>query len=122
VDGTTLKIVIRCSDLTASRDFYAEVLGLPVVDEWHEEHGDGCVMSVGDGFLELGERGANTSNSPSGHGFDIQFAVPDVDAWLSSIDGSWKHGEAKTQPWGERTVRLRDPDGILVTVYQVVDG
>jgi catechol 2,3-dioxygenase-like lactoylglutathione lyase family enzyme len=115
-----LKIVIRCSDLSASRWFYRDIVGLEIVDEWQEAHGDGCVFSVGDGFLELGEHNPGAEAGP--HTFNVQFSVDDVDAWADRVGGQWEHTAPKDQPWGERTVRMRDPDGILVTVYQVTSS
>lgn len=118
MDGLGLKIVVACSDLSASREFYRDIVGLDIVDEWQEAHGNGCVFSVGDGFLELGER--KKGPDPSNHPFNVQFSVRDVDAWVGRVADQWEHTQPKDQPWGERTVRMRDPDGILVTVYQVI--
>jgi len=120
MDDPRLKIVLRCADLVESRRFYGDVLGLQVIDQWQEAHGDGCVLSVGDGLLELGElRSSHTD--PDHSAFDIQISIPDLDTWLNGLDGRWEHTEPRTQPWGERTVRLRDPDGILITVYEVMN-
>ena len=50
--------------------------------------------------------------------FDIELEVSDLDPWIARVDGRWEHESPKTQPWGERTLRLRDPDGVMVTIYQ----
>lgn len=123
--AATMKVVVRCADITASKAFYGDVLGLSLLDEWHEAQGDGCIFSIGSALIELHEM------TPSHHRFDpgmrdpvqvdkmeVQFGVEDLDPWLARLDGRWKHGEAKVQPWGERTVRLRDPDRVLITIYQ----
>jgi catechol 2,3-dioxygenase-like lactoylglutathione lyase family enzyme len=120
----SLKVVIRCGDIQASRRFYGDILGLDVTDEWDEPRGAGCILSLGTSLIELHEM------TPKDHRFDpemrepvrvdkidVQFAVADLEPWLERLAGRWDHGEPKTQPWGERTVRLRDPDGILITIY-----
>jgi catechol 2,3-dioxygenase-like lactoylglutathione lyase family enzyme len=116
MDPRGLKIVLRCGDLGASRSFYGEVLGLEVVDEWSEAHGDGCLFAVGTGYLELGE--ARTAPQHEPHGFDIQLSVTGLDDWVRQLGDRWDHEPIKQQPWGERTVRMRDPDGVIVTVYE----
>jgi catechol 2,3-dioxygenase-like lactoylglutathione lyase family enzyme len=49
-----LKVVIRCRDYKRSRKFYRELLGLPVLHEWTEDEGKGCIF--GFGGLEDGSR------------------------------------------------------------------
>jgi catechol 2,3-dioxygenase-like lactoylglutathione lyase family enzyme len=44
----TLKVVIRCRDFAASRDFYTRVLRLPAVEEWEEPQGRGCIFAFGE--------------------------------------------------------------------------
>ncbi len=121
MDEPSLKIAMKCSDLGASRAFYGGALGLELVDEWEEGHGNGCIYAVGSGFIELNEPArADGEDAASDHRFNLQIKVADLDAWLAHLDGRWEHDEPKTQPWGERTVRMRDPDGTLVTIYQEI--
>ena len=118
-----MKIAMRCADLAASRAFYEDVLQLAVSDEWSEAHGHGCIFSIGSGLLELNE-GSNAAleddavDHPKVGRFDIQFEVADLDSWNTRVDGRWPHSGPQVQPWGERTLRLRDPDGVLVTIYE----
>jgi catechol 2,3-dioxygenase-like lactoylglutathione lyase family enzyme len=49
----------------------------------------------------------------------IEFEVPDVDAEferLRHFQIDWVK-EPSTQPWGNRSIYLRDPDGNLVNLY-----
>ena len=121
MEEVSLKVVIRCADLAASRTFYRDVLGLSVIDEWHEAHGDGCVFAVGSGLIELGQQRANSEASASPN-VDLEIGVPALDDWLARIDGKWQHGDPKVHPWGERTVRMRDPDGLLLTIYEATQA
>jgi catechol 2,3-dioxygenase-like lactoylglutathione lyase family enzyme len=120
MDDAALKITLRCADLEASRQFYGDALGLEVVDEWEEAHGNGCIYAVGAGFVELNETAGGATAGSHGRRFDLQIKVGDLDAWLERLESRWPHEEPKVQPWGERTVRMRDPDGLLVTIYQAL--
>jgi catechol 2,3-dioxygenase-like lactoylglutathione lyase family enzyme len=122
MDDSVLKIAMRCADLTASKGFYGDALGLELVDEWEESHGNGCIYAMGAGLLELNER-KNADRSPDEpvDRFDLQLRVPDLGSWIDRIDGRWDHSAVKEHPWGERTIRMRDPDGVLVTIYEEVE-
>ncbi len=117
MDEMSLKVVIRCADLVASRAFYADVLGLTIVDEWHEAHGDGYVLAVGSSAIELApaRQGAD-ADVP--HKIHLVIGVAQLDAWIARIDGKWQHGEPKVHPWGERTIRMHDPNGVLLTISE----
>jgi catechol 2,3-dioxygenase-like lactoylglutathione lyase family enzyme len=109
-----LKIVVRTSDLPAARGFYEGVLGLDVIDEWSEDHGDGCIYGVGAGMVELNELKDPASEAAR---FDLQIKVDDLDPWVDRLEGRWEFVGPKHHPWGERTIRLRDPDGIVITIF-----
>lgn len=117
--GTCL-ISTKVSTLAA---FYAEVLDATV-------HGD-------DVFATVAVRGANLSiysaagmegmaaGSMNGAGtgnFTLEFQVDDVDACHESLAtrGFPIVKPPTTQPWGRRSVWLRDPDGNLVNLYQSI--
>ena len=117
-----LKITMRCHDLERSREFLRDHPRVPLVDEWSEAHGNGCIYAVGAGLLELNQLANATVSTDASSApvkrFDVQFDVSDLDQWIERIGDRWDHPGPKTQPWGERTLRLRDPDGVLVTIYQ----
>lgn len=125
----SLKVVIRCADLPASRRFYADVLGLPVVEEWSEPQGRGCIFGFGSdgrsGFLEAYEmtradpryRPAFAEPLPVDK-IDIQLGAGGLEAWVKRLRGAWPFEGPDSLPWGQRWIRLRDPDGILIAVYE----
>ena len=115
-----LKVVLHRRDLDASRRFYGDVLDLELIDEWEEPHSDGCVFRFGRAHIELNTAGHPDSTEAAAGGFELQFRVSDLDAWVDRLDGRWEHGPVKVQPWGERTVRLRDPERVLITIYETV--
>ena len=122
----TLKVVVRVADCEASRRFYGGVLALPMVAEWDEPEGRGCIFASPDGgALEVYEmRPAADRFDPAfrqpiaNDKVDIQFRTPSLDAWLAECGDQWPHSAPQTLPWGQRWVQLRDPDNLLVAVYE----
>jgi len=122
-----MKMIVCCRDLDASRRFYTEVLELPVVEEWDQEEGKGCIVVIGHAQLELCEVPA------SWEGFDaayeqpvandkvaLQLRTPSVAAWAERLRGRWAFDPPVDRPWGHRYLYLRDPDGLRVALYEVL--
>ena len=125
----SLKIVIRCADLGRSRMFYEILLDLPVLEEWDEREGAGCIFGFGadggGGRLEVHEMydtdprfdEAFTRPVPSDK-LDIQLATPSLEPWLARLAGKWDVEGPETMPWGETRITLRDPDGLMVVLVE----
>ena len=105
---------LRITDYDRSRAFYVDVLGFEI--DW--EHRFGPDFPV---FLQVTREGLSLYLSQ--HEGDckvgglVYFYVPDVDGWHDEIV---RHGlnvpPPKDQPWGNREVRLSDPDGNTVCI------
>ncbi len=111
-------VILYVRDLQKSKKFYAEVVGLPVIEAQSEEH-----------FILL-DSGSNTflgledlSVVPAGRAkeagsVEIGFTVEDVDATYAD----WKARgieliqEPDTMPFG-RNFMAKDPDGHYLTIY-----
>ncbi len=122
---TSLKTVIRCADYQRSREFYAGLLGLPVSEEWEEPQGRGCVMRVGDALLEFYEMTtADARFKPefrdalSSDKIDLQIKTPDVDEWAEYLRGRCEFKGPEVLPWGQKWIQLRDPDNLLIAIYE----
>jgi catechol 2,3-dioxygenase-like lactoylglutathione lyase family enzyme len=125
----SLKVVLRVRDFAASRAFYADILGLPVVEEWDAPEGKGCVLGLGPdgrhGFLEIyGMTPADPRFVPSfgephpGDKIDVQLGTDDLAGWAAHLQGRWPFRGPQPLPWGQRWILLRDPDGLLVALYE----
>ena len=121
----SLKTVIRCADFDRSRDFYARVLGLAVAQEWKEPEGRGCIFAIGGAGLEiygmtrLDPRFREEFTLPlEGDKIDLQIRADSVDAWAERLRGLWPFEGPADLPWGQRWIQLRDPDGVLIALYQ----
>ncbi len=112
------RAIIHPTDLTVSRDFYENVLGLRL----YHEYGDGdrvigVVYFIGGGHLEL-------AATPAAHqegSTKLWLQVPDLDAEEKRLDGLGVRIDqrAARMPWGLIELHLRDPDGHLLTLVEV---
>ena len=96
--------------------FYGSTLGCPVVDGWDRTSGRATVFDLGGMKLEVLDA-TREKAMPLGDPKDrvhLVLEVEDVDAFRRRIPG--KAPEPHDTSWGGRVLKLRDPDGIAVTV------
>ena len=129
----SLKIVIRCADIGRSKMFYEILLGLPVLEEWDEAQGCGCIFGFGDqghgGRLELYEMRDTVARFDEAFRrpvqndkIDIQLSTPSLEPWIQRLAGKWDHDEPETMPWGHTSMKMRDPDGVMVVIVEESEG
>jgi lactoylglutathione lyase len=97
-------VSLFASDVQASRRFYRDLLGLPVLtdEEW------GVVLQTGTVQLFLHPRGDQDQR-----GVELVFDVDDVDEVVTDLRS---HGvtvvdEPGDREWGDRDASVADPDG-----------
>jgi uncharacterized glyoxalase superfamily protein PhnB len=115
---------IVTDDVASLAHFYADLVGADVaVNDYYVEVSAGS-MSVGFSRCRFTEEHASpsSSRSPCGAGpgeVILDFAADDVDGEYSRIDRlgvEWVLPPT-TQPWGNRSMLFRDPEGHLVNVF-----
>lgn len=114
---------IVTDDVEALAAFYAKLVGCDVtVNEFYVEVPAGA-MSVGFSKCRFTEEHAGQAGCSTGLGAQagetiLDFVVDDVDAEYRRIDSLGVHWvlPPTTQPWGRRSMLLRDPEGHLVNV------
>src|ERR1044071_6752165 len=123
----SLKLVIRCADLEASRSFYTGILGLTLIGQWEEPQGRGLILSAGGALPEIYEmRPADPRFDPpfrqpvAGDKIDLQLEADSAEAWAGHLRGRWPFEGPEHLPWGQRWIKLRDPDGLLIAIYTAV--
>lgn len=123
------KVVIRCRDFSESHRFYSSVLGLQAVSEWEEHGGRGCIFTVTreqqGGYIEIYEMtrddpryDVSFSSAVQTDKVDLQLRTMSVDAWVEQLKGAWLFNGPEQLPWGQRWITLRDPDGLLIAIYE----
>ncbi len=124
-----LRVALTTSDYERLVKFYCVGLGIEPAALWNNDGGRALILEMGKATLELfDERQAEVIDQieagkrVSGQ---IRFAlqVPDLQVAMERLlaqGATLVHPPVMT-PWGDYNVRLQDPDGLQVTLFQLVD-
>jgi lactoylglutathione lyase len=116
------RLMFTAKDYDKAVAFYRDGLGLPLDHDWNEGPGDqGSVFVAGKGMVEVFAPAPGAEYIPP-TGVSMLIEVDDADRCfaLASERGLTVSEEPITQSWGQRTLRLRDPDGIVVTLAATI--
>jgi catechol 2,3-dioxygenase-like lactoylglutathione lyase family enzyme len=125
-----LRVALTTSDYERSVKFYTEGLGIEPAQIWNNDQGQALILNMGKATLEIfDETQAETIDQiEAGQRISgqIRFAlqVPDLKAAMERL---LSHGARLVHPpvvtpWGDYNVRLEDPDGMQITLFQAPDG
>jgi len=121
-----LRVALTTSDYERAVKFYCDGLGIEPAQIWNNDQGQALMLDMGEATLEIFdetqaqtidwiEAGGRTSGQ-------IRFAlqVPDLQAAMERL---LAHGARLVHPpvitpWGDYNVRLQDPDGMQITLFQ----
>ena len=121
-----LRVALTTRDYERLVKFYADGLGISPAAIWNNDGGKALILDMGKATLELfDERQAEVVDQLEAGGRfsgQVRFAlqVPDLKTALERL---LRHGatlvhEPVLTPWGDYNVRLQDPDGMQVTLFQ----
>jgi predicted enzyme related to lactoylglutathione lyase len=121
-----LRVAITTSDYERLVKFYCAGLGIEPAAIWNNGQGKALVLNMGKATLEIfDEAQAETIDQLEAGGRisgQIRFAlqVPDLPAAMERL---LAHGATLVHPpvltpWGDYNVRLQDPDGMQITLFQ----
>ncbi|MBL8102497.1 MAG: VOC family protein [Anaerolineales bacterium] len=124
-----LRVALTTSDYERIVKFYCDGLGIEPAAIWENGGGKALILNMGSATLELfDETQAETIDQleagkrVSGQ---IRFAlqVPDLNAAMERLlaHGATLVHPPVTTPWGDYNVRLQDPDGMQITLFQVME-
>ncbi len=124
-----LRVALTAGDYERSMKFYCEGLGIEPAAIWNNDGGRALMLDMGHATLELFDETQaqvidrlEAGKRVSGQ---IRFAlqVPDLKAAMERLlaHGATLVHPPVTTPWGDYNVRLRDPDGMQITLFQVLD-
>ncbi|HEU0296528.1 MAG TPA: VOC family protein [Anaerolineales bacterium] len=125
-----LRVALTVRDFERAVKFYCEGLGLEPAAIWNNDGGQALMLNMGNATLEVfDERQAEVIDQleagrrVSGQ---IRFAlqVPDLQAAMERLlahGATLVHSPVIT-PWGDHNVRLQDPDGMQITLFQVSEN
>jgi catechol 2,3-dioxygenase-like lactoylglutathione lyase family enzyme len=108
------RVLYRPVHYQRSVAFYRDVLGLAIFREW----ASGTVFFLGGGLLELSRSAGPVSDDK----FSLWLQVRDVDAEFDRLAAlGVEVVEAPVdEPWGLREGRIRDPDGLMLVIVEVL--
>lgn len=121
-----LRVAVTTSDYERLVKFYCDGLGIEPAQIWNNGQGRALILNMGSATLEVfDETQAETIDQieagqrVSGR---IRFAleVPDLQAAMERLlaNGATLVHPPVVTPWGDHNVRLQDPDGMQITLFQ----
>src|SRR5215217_6774534 len=121
-----LRVAITTSDYERLVKFYCDGLGIAPAQIWNNGQGQALILNMGNATLEIfDETQAETIDQiEAGQRLSgqIRFAiqVPDLQAAMERLlaNGATLVHAPVVTPWGDNNVRLRDPDGMQITLFQ----
>lgn len=124
-----LRVALTTSDYERSVKFYCDGLGIEPAAIWNNGGGRALILDMGNATLEIfDETQAETIDQiEAGQRISgqIRFAleVPDL---KTAMERLLEHGATLVHPpiitpWGDYNVRLQDPDGMQITLFQKPD-
>jgi len=117
---------IITNDMKRLVGFYEAVTGLPAT--WYTE--DFAEVATPSSTLAIGSKrtsdlfGAGAARPADNHSAIIEFRVDDVDKEYERLEkavGEFVQAPT-TQPWGNRSILFRDPDGNLINFFTPVSA
>ena len=124
-----MRVALTTSDYEKVVKFYSEGLGIEPTAIWNNDGGKALILDMGNATLELfDERQAEIIDQlEAGQRLSGQirfaFQVSDLNAAMERLlaHGATLVHEPILTPWGDYNVRLQDPNGMQVTLFQVPD-
>jgi catechol 2,3-dioxygenase-like lactoylglutathione lyase family enzyme len=124
-DVQELRLVLTVSDFEAAVSLYRDALGLPELADWSDGDAKIIVLDGGRATLELiNEEQAKAIDqvevgSRVSGPVRIALQVADSEETAARLvrAGAETVAAAVTTPWNDRNVRMRDPEGMQLTLF-----
>lgn len=125
-----MRVALTTGDYERLVKFYCDGLGIEPAQIWNNGQGRALILMMGQATLEIfDEAQAQTIDDiEAGQRISgqVRFAlqVPDLQAAMERLlaHGATLVHPPVTTPWGDYNVRLQDPDGMQITLFQVPDN
>ena len=114
----SLKTKIITTKLNETRAFYQRLFSMVAVNEWNDPNDKGVILSFDkdrhEALLELFYDVEQRDHS----GVSLQFRVSDIGKFTVGLPTDVAYEGPKERPWGSTYVYIRDPNDILLIVYE----
>ena len=121
-----LRVVITSQDYERLAKFYLEGLGIQPAAAFHNDGGNGLLLELGRATIEIFDEAQaaaidriEAGKRVSGH-IRLALQVPDLQAAMDGLiaNGATLVHQPVIPPWGGHNVRLQDPDGMQITLFE----
>jgi catechol 2,3-dioxygenase-like lactoylglutathione lyase family enzyme len=124
-----LRVAVTTSDYERLVRFYCDGLGLEPAALWTNDGGRALILEMGRATLEIFDEthavAVDRIEAERRVSGPIRFAlqVPDLQAAMDRLlsKGATLVHPPVVTPWGDYNVRLQDPDGLQITLFQAPD-
>ncbi len=121
-----LRIALTTAEYDRLVRFYCDALGIEPAASWSNDGGRAVMLEMGQATLELFDelQAVAIDRIEAGQRLSgpvrLALQVPDLDQAVERLRAhgvSLVHSPVVT-PWGDRNVRVQDPDGLQITLFQ----
>lgn len=116
--------LLAVKDIAASKEFYVNVLEQKIIFDMGEHVTFEGGFSIQQNYSKMIGLSENDILWKA-HNFQLYFEVTDLDSWnsrLKSISGLELLNDLREYPWGQRSIRLYDPDMHIVEVAESMES
>ena len=125
-----LRVAVTTGDYQRLVKFYCDGLGIEPAAIWNNGDGQALMLNMGNATLEIFDepQAELIDQMEAGKRLSgpIRFAlkVPDLKSAMDRLlaNGATLVHPPVMTPWGDYNVRLQDPDGMQVTLFQPTDS
>ena len=114
----SLKTKIITTKLNETRVFYQRLFSMVAVNEWNDPNDKGVILSFDkdrhEALLEIFYDEEQRDHS----GVSLQFRVSDIGKFTAGLPADVAYEGPKERPWGSTYVYIRDPNDILLIIYE----
>lgn len=114
----SLKTKVWTTKVAQTKAFYQSLFGLVVVDEWDDPGDVGVILAFSADKLEALLEIYHSEEPRDLSGVSLQFRVRNIEAFADEIRGEVAFDGPIDRPWGSKYVYIKDPNDILVIVYE----
>ena len=113
----SLKTRLSTPLLAETCDWYRDLFGLELLEEWDEPGDRGCILGFPGGVSQALLEIHHCKTGSNFAGLSLQFRVDDINAFALPKDQRFASRGPEDRPWGSRYLFLTDPNGVSVVVF-----
>ena len=112
------KTKISTPRLAETKAWYQRLFAMKVVEEWDHADDKGVILAFESGVEEALIEIYYTDIEHGFSGLSLQFRAEPLDDFVAALPDDVDREGPKGRPWGARYLYMRDPNGIMIIVYE----